>query len=281
MTASGREAVGVESSREEDMEAEPSDWLNEGELADLARLFDGTLPEDRRAEVAARVAASPQLASIIERQAMTVDTLRATAEIGAPARLRGQVDRRRHGDAATWSGHREIVFGCALAIAAAVALALVLILPGGASGGPSFADAAALSTKRPTLAAPGVVPGVPQLLLADVDRVPFPDFAAKFGWKPVGARRDAPSGRDATTVYYQRDRRTIAYTIISGDALDAVSGAPSTQRGDIVYRTLRYGDRTALTWERGGHTCVLSGRAVPPAELITLAEWRGDGAISF
>jgi anti-sigma factor RsiW len=263
------------------MEAEPIDELNEGELADLARFFDGTLPEDGRAEVAARVAASPQLTSIIERQGITFDALRATAEIGAPARLRGQVDRRRHGDPTAPSGRRQVVFAGALATAAAVALALVVILPGGASGGPSVADAVALSTKLPTLAAPGVVPGVPQLLRAEVDRVPFPDYAAKFGWKPLGARHDALSGRDATTVYYRRDRRTIAYTIVSGDALEAASGAPSTRHGDIVYRTLRYEHRTALTWERSGHTCVLSGSAVAPAELITLADWRGGGAIPF
>jgi hypothetical protein len=281
MTASGRQAVGAGSPRKEDMEAEPIDGLNAGELADLARFFDGTLPADRRAEVAARVAASPQLASIIERQGITVDALGATAEIGAPARLRGQLDRHRHGDLAARGGRRQVVFAGALATVAAVALALALILSGGDSGGPSAADAAALSTKPPTLAAPGVVPGVPQLLRAEVDRVPFPNYAAKFGWKPVGARHDAPSGRDATTVYYRRDRRTIAYTIVSGGALDAASGAPSTHYGDIVYRTLRYEHRTALTWERGGHTCVLSGRAVGPAELITLADWRGGGAIPF
>jgi hypothetical protein len=263
------------------MEAELTDGLDEGELADLARFFDGTLPENRRAEVAARVAASPQLASIIKRQGITVHALRATFEIGAPARLRGQVDRRRHGDPVVRGGRRQIGFGGALATAAAVAVALVLILSGGASGGPSVPDAAALSTKPPTLSAPGVVPGVPQLLRAEVDRVPFPNYAVKFGWKPVGARHDAPSGRRATTVYYRRDRRTIAYTIVSGEPLDAAPGAPSTQHGDIVYRTLRYEHRTAITWERGGHTCVLSGKAVGRAELITLADWRGGGAIPF
>jgi hypothetical protein len=268
--------------REKDMEAEPTHGLNESELADLARFLDGTLPEDRRAEMAARVAASPQLASIIERQGITVHALGATVAIGAPARLRGQVDRLCHGDPLVRGGRRQkIVFGGALATAAAVAVALVLILSGGASGGPSVADAAALSTKPPTLAAPGVAPGVPQLLRAEVDRVPFPDYAVKFGWKPAGARHDAPSGRQATTVYYRRDRRTIAYTIVSGEPLDAASGAPSAQHGGIVYRTLRYEHRTVITWERGGHTCVLSGKAVARAELITLAGWRGGGAIPF
>jgi anti-sigma factor RsiW len=263
------------------MEAEPIDGLNEHELADLARYVDGTLPEDRRAEVAARIAASPQLSSIIELQGVTVDALRTTTEVGAPARLRGRVHSRLGAAPAAGSGRRRFVFGGALATAAVVVLALVLVLPGGVADGPSVVDAAALARKPPTLAAPAAVPGAPQLLQAEVDRLPFPDYAVKFGWKPVGARHDAPSGRDATTVYYQRGRRTIAYTIVSGKTLDVPSSAQSTHRGKVEYRTLRRNGRTVLTWVRRGHTCVLSGRAVRPAELVTLADWRGKGAIPF
>ena len=85
---------------------------------------------------------------------------------------------------------------------------------------------------------PARVPGTPQLLRAEVDDVPFPNYAAKFGWKPVGARQDDPSGRGATTVYYEKGGRTIAYTIVSGDALDPPSDARSTTRGGVEYRTL-------------------------------------------
>ena len=42
--------------------------LSEHELAELAALADGTLPADRRAEVEARVAASPELQELLERQ---------------------------------------------------------------------------------------------------------------------------------------------------------------------------------------------------------------------
>jgi anti-sigma factor RsiW len=66
--------------REEDMEPELTDGLSDDELADLARLADGTLPADRRAEVEARVAASPQLSSIVERQAVALDAVRRTAD---------------------------------------------------------------------------------------------------------------------------------------------------------------------------------------------------------
>jgi anti-sigma factor RsiW len=42
--------------------------LSDRELAELAALADGTLPADRRPEVEARVAASPELREPLERQ---------------------------------------------------------------------------------------------------------------------------------------------------------------------------------------------------------------------
>ena len=263
------------------MEPESTNGLSDDQLADLARLADGTLPADRRAEIEARVAASPQLSSIVERQGVALDALRGTADIGAPARLRAEVERRRGAGRARRGGRRRIVIGQSIAAAAAVVLVLILVLPSGFSGGPSVADAAALAHKPPTQPAPGAVPGTPALLRAEVDDVPFPNYAAKFGWKPVGAREDDPSGRDATTVRYGKSGRTIAYTIVSGDALDPPSDARSTTRAGVEYRTFRDNGRTVVTWERDGHTCVLSGTAVRPAELLTLADWRGKGALPF
>jgi anti-sigma factor RsiW len=260
------------------MESEPDNGPSEEQLADLARLVDGTLPADRRAEVEARVASSPQLSRLVERQNAAVEALRGTADTGAPARLRAKVNHRR---SVRRGGRTRTVVRRALVPAAAVALALALVLPGAFSGGPSVADAAALAEKPPSQAAPARVPGTPQLLRARVDDVPFPNYAAKFGWKPVGARDDDPSGRDATTVYYEKGGRTIAYTIVSGDALDPPSDARSTTRGGVEYRAFRDDGRSVVTWERDGHTCVLSSKAVPPAELVMLADWRGKGAIPF
>ena len=263
------------------MEPDPTNGLSDDQLADLARLADGTLPADRRAEVEARVAASPQLSHIVERQGIALDALRATADTGAPARLRAQVDRRRGAGRTAGGRRRRVVLGGALAAAASVALALILVLPGAFSGDPSVADAAALAEKPPTKPAPGPVPGAPPLLRAEVDDVPFPNYAEKFGWKPVGARHDDPSGRSATTVYYQKGDREIAYTIVSGEALEPPADARSTTRGGVEYRSLRDDGRTVVTWERDGNTCVLSAEAVRPAELLMLADWRGKGAIPF
>jgi anti-sigma factor RsiW len=269
---------------DENMEPELTNGLSDDELADLARLADGTLPADRRAEVEARVAASPQLSSIVARQGIALEALRGTTEIGAPARLRAHVDRRRGAGREARGGRRRFAIGrsvAGVAAAAAVGLALILVLPSGFSGAPSVADAASLAEKPPTQPAPTAVPGTPALLRAEVDDVPFPNYAAKFGWKPVGAREDDPSARDATTVYYERGGHMIAYTIVSGDPLDPPSDARETNRGGIEYRTFRDDGRVAVTWERDGHTCVLSGEAVRPAELLTLADWRGKGAIPF
>jgi hypothetical protein len=262
----------------EDMDSQSTNGLNEEQLADLARLVDGTLPADRRAELEARMAESPQLSSLVDRQELALDALRGTSEVGAPARLRARVERR----GGTAQGRRRpALIGGALAAASATALALVLALPGVLSGGPAVASAAALAQRPPTQPAPGAVPGTPQLLRAKVEDVSFPNYAAKFGWKPVGARADKLSGRKATTVYYANSTRKVAYTIVSGGALGRPSNAHATIRDGVVFRGFRDNGRTVVTWQRHGHTCVLSSTAVRPTELLTLADWRGQGAIAF
>src|SRR4051812_5970275 len=165
--------------KEEAMEPEPTEGLSEEELADLARLADGTLPAERRAEVEARVAASPRLSGIVERQTAVLDALIATRDTGAPARLRARVERRP-----APSRPRGWRRGGAIGAGAVVVLALVFPLPAALSGAPSVADAAALAQKPPTGPPPAPVLRTPQLLRADVDGVPFPNYAAKFGWRP-------------------------------------------------------------------------------------------------
>jgi hypothetical protein len=260
----------------EDMDSHSTNGLNEEQLADLARLVDGTLPADRRAELEARMAESPQLSSIVDRQELAMDALRGTSEVGAPARLRARVERR----GGTAKGRRRpALIGGALAAASATALALVLALPG--AGSLSVASAAALAVKQPTQHAPNAVAATPQLLNASVDGVSFPNYAAKFSWKPVGAREDSPSGRRTRTVYYTSGGHTVAYTIVSGGALDPPSSSRAITRDGVEFRTFAAGGRTVLTWQRRGHTCVLSAAGVRSSELLTLADWRGKGSIPF
>ena len=272
------------------MESDPINDLTDEQLADLARLADGTLPPERQAEVEARVAASPQLSQMLARQAAAIAAMRSTAEIGAPAGLRAEIERRR-GSPRVADRRRGSVRGTerrrfparlpVLAAAAAMALVLIVVVPGVFQGGPSVADAATLATKPPTQPPPRGIPGTPQLLAEKVDGVPFPNYEAKFGWRPAGARTDKPSDRRATTVYYEKAGRVLAYTIVAGDSLDPPSDGRSTKRAGVEYRTFTQDGRTVVTWERGGHTCVLSAKAARPAELIALADWRGKGAIPF
>jgi hypothetical protein len=88
--------------------------------------------------------------------------------------------------------------------------------------------------------------------------------------------------RDATTVYYEKDGETLAYTIIGGDALDGPDGARTVTVEGTPIELFRTDDgRPAATWERDGHTCVLAGAGVPDAKLAELAGWTGVGAVGF
>src|SRR4051794_13264119 len=118
------------------MEPDATHGLTDAELADLARLVDGTLPADRRAEVEARVATSPQLASIVERQTAVRDAIHDTHDTGAPPRLRARLEPRP-----APARRSRVRLGGAVAAAGAVALLLVLALPSVFSTAPSVADA--------------------------------------------------------------------------------------------------------------------------------------------
>jgi hypothetical protein len=52
-------------------------------------------------------------------------------------------------------------------------------------------------------------------------------------------------------------------------------------RAGVTYHVFRKDGRAVVTWERGGHTCVLSGKGVQDRELVALANWRGKGAVPF
>ena len=139
-------------------------------------------------------------------------------ELKAPLRLRERIEAERE-RARGPARRRRLTLGGALAGAtAAAALLVVLLLPGGA-GGPSVVEASELGTLPPTQPAPE--PGRPKLLDTSAFGLPFPDWAEKFGWEPSGRRVDEIDGRRAVTVFYEKEGREIAYTIVSGDALPA------------------------------------------------------------
>jgi hypothetical protein len=258
-------------------DAEPR--LSDQEVADLCALADGTLPAERRPVIEAWVAASPELQEVVDRQRRSLAATRAAASEPAPASLRtavaAQVGERRR------DHPRRLVPRLALggAAAAVATVALVVTLSGGPAA-PTVADAAELATRPPSGPAPTRLEGSRTELAADVEGVRFPDFRRAYGWRPAGVREDTVDGRDATVVYYRKGERRIAYVIVSGSGLPPPSTGGETVRRGVEYRTLQAEGQPAVTWERLGRTCVLTG-AASTAELLTLAGWHGGGAFRY
>lgn len=253
------------------------DEVREEELAALA---DGSLPSDRRAAVQARVDASAELAALLAEQRSAVSALRtAAAEVEAPVALRARIEAER--------AHRRAPrvrrpLGLALAFAAAAAAAvLVLVALPESAGGPSIAEAATLATRPPAEPAPPPLPGEPKLLDAEVEGVVFPSWDEKFGWRASGAREDELDGHGTETVFYEKNGKQIAYTVVGGDALDLPDGTRPAEREGTELHVFESGGRTVVTWERNGKTCVLSGDGVPADTLLKLAAWKGKGAVDF
>jgi hypothetical protein len=244
-------------------------------MADLAAAADGTLPPARQAEVEAMAAGDAELAAALDGQRRAMTLVRgAAAEVHAPLALRERLEADRARLARPRARRRWFSVALAGAAAAAVLLAVVLA----AAGGPTVQDAAAFASQPPTAAAP---PAEGKLLAAGQDGVAFPEWEAKFGWKATGARKGEVDGRAATTVYYEKDGNTLAYTIVGGDRLEGPDGARIIDAEGTPVEIFRADGTPAATWERDGHTCVLVGEGVPDAKLAELAGWKGLGAVAF
>jgi hypothetical protein len=245
--------------------------LSARDLADLCAFADGTLPAERRAEVEARVAASPELLELVERQRRAVAATQVLAEEPVPASLRETVEARRSGRegrrARRWRlGPRLALVG---GLAAVVTVVVAVVLSGG-PGGPTVADAARLAAQPPNGPAPPRLGNSSTKLAVHVERVAFPYLARSYGWHARGVRRGRVDGRSATVVFYGKDGRRIAYVIVAGAGLPRPSGAQAIVRGGVRFQTLRLNGRLAVTWRRAGHTCVLTGGATR-AQLLALA----------
>jgi hypothetical protein len=215
------------------------------------------------------VAADPELGAALDQQRRALATI-AAASVTAPSGLRARLeepghaglrapleDVRRERPRATVedagraglrprsrrSGRRRLWMPSGGLGGAAAALVVALVLAAG--GGPGVDDVLA-AAQRPATAAAAY------------------DYSASgwdpAGWRETGSRMDALDGRSMETVFYERGGRTIAYTVVGGEPLE---GAPP--------QTLTRGGRTAVVWEEGGHTCVVSGEGVSVATLVALA----------
>ena len=261
--------------------------LSPEEEAALVAFVDGRLDPEARARVEARAAKDPDYKSALVRQQVGRDAVTSAAEsTGAPLALKARVEemgaaRGRHkgekrtGVRTRLGGLRWPAAGVA-AGAVAVTLAVVMLI----GGGPGIEDVASAATRPPT-ARVAVVPADSKVLKERVADVRFPNYFGKFGWKAVGTRTDEIDGRATRTVFYEKDGKRIAYTVVSGAALEEPDAADRATVEGTVIRALRASGREVVTWRRRGHTCVLSSKDVPRAELLALAGWKGKGDVAF
>lgn len=256
------------------MSSDFRDDLTEQDRADLAALADGSLPPARRTALEAKIARSARLQSLLAEQRRAVSAIRAGFE-PAPQRLRDGL----HAEARKYRSRRRIRLGVGFTSAAGALAAAAVVLAISLSGGPqpTVAQFARLATSTPTAAAPMPASGTPTLLNARVDRVAYPNWA-QLGWQPTGMRTDRLDGRSATTVFYRNGTQVLGYTIVAGPALSPPQQAISSSVIDHTeFRGFTSGVNQAVTWQRGGHTCVIAGTGVDPGTLVSLAAWNGDG----
>jgi hypothetical protein len=146
------------------------------------------------------------------------------------------------------------------AIAVGVALMLVTVLWLGGPGGPTVVDAAQLSPLPAERPAPRGFAGVD-----------YPNWSTRFGWFAVGGRDDELDGRRTTTTFYIHTHHRIGYTVISGKPIDPPAHAEVLNVNGVKLHRFRLGAQDAVSFERNGRTCVLSGQVHDPDTLVKLA----------
>jgi hypothetical protein len=246
--------------------------------AELAALADGSLDPERRENALKHVRESPELEAALAGQQQAV-AMMAALDDHAPASLHSEVE-------AMFAGKREMRAGGGLSLrrpgwglalgAAATATAVVatvIALSGGASSKLNVQQAAALALSSATSGAPVESKAHRAQLAVSVEGVSFPYWKERFGWRSSGARGDTLAGRVVTTVFYTDNKgRRIGYAIVSGRA-PTTSGGATIKRWGVSYRVLTHDGATVVTWQRGGHLCVMAGRGVSARTLVSLASW--------
>jgi hypothetical protein len=245
---------------------------------DLARLADGTLAPERARELEAQVAEDPELSALLAEQRRALTAVRGLDD-QAPMALRERVESMR--ERSTPRRKRARRFGLAGALTTAVAcvaVALAVIVGTGASG-PTLAKASAFTLQPATGPAPGHT--FDGTLNLNVDGVPYPYWKDDFDWIATGSRVDKVDGRTATTVFYRKGNLRIGYTIVTGKPVKLPSSADRTMLKGITFHIAPLHGATVVTWERRGHSCILSGFGVSKEKLLKLAAWKDAGELPY
>ncbi len=219
--------------------------IDEVTVEELLRLADGSLAPERRADVEARVAASPRATDMLAAQRRS---LAATWAIAPPPLAPAPAPRR----------------GLVLAFATVLLLVVVGVFAATRGGGP-LDDAVALAAE------PATEPISHHRAFADVS---FPDWGHEFGWHATGARRDDAGGRESDTVYYEHMGHRIGYTVLAGKSVGLPSRGTRVVRDGVAIQLFHEGERSVAVFERNGRTCVLAGKVLADETLIKLAAWR-------
>jgi anti-sigma factor RsiW len=226
---------------------EPIQHLPPEDEADLAALADGSLYGARRAAFEARLAREPDLGAALARQRSVVARLAVTAP-RAPLSLRMYVEELEAAQPPVARSRPWRLWPAgAVAFAAGVALFVALL----AAPGPGIHDVLAVA-ERPATA--------PAALERGFEGVRFPRYEK---WRASGERSDVVDGRRVRTVFYEsRDGRVIAYAIVAGPALSDSEALRAVRGEDGV---------VAVTWNRGGRTCVIVSAGGDARGLARLA----------
>lgn len=121
-----------------------------------------------------------------------------------------------------------------------------------------------LHDQGPTSGVPPVVP--------DAGVAPgFSAYAAAAGWRLSGSRRDALEGRTVETAFWERAGKRIAHSVVSGDPVEAPAVVRRTGRRGTLLRSFDRVGRTAVIWQEGDHTAVISAIGISRAALYALA----------
>jgi len=182
-------------------------------------------------------------------------------ELVAPPRLRARIEAERERARRPARRRRVALSGAFAGAAAALVLALLLVLPGGA-GGPTVVEAAELGRLPATAPPPGAAS-------------PFPDWAKAFGWRATGRRVDELDGRRVVTVFYEKEGRELAYSIVDGKSIPWPADWKQAEVAGTRFDHKAGDGRLVVTWRRtDGRSCVLSGSGAELEKLLELASWK-------